>query len=123
MNDYMTEGNGLVSRTTLVASLLVGALGIALLWAGGVDFPIAVPPGIVILVVGAVVVATVRARWAAALGCFLGVFVLVGFLVSGQGFDNLAGDEGALPAIGQAVEVLGVLVAAVTGALLVKRRA
>ena len=123
MNDYMSEGKGIVSPTTLVASLLVGALGIALLWAGGVDFPIAVPPGIVILVVGALVVATVRTRWAAALGCFLGVFVLVGFLISGQGFDNLAGDEGTLPAIGQAVEVLGVLVAAVTGALLVRRRA
>lgn len=119
----MSERIHLVSRTTLAASLLVGALGIALLWAAGVHFPVAVPPGIVILAVGALLVAAIRARWTAALGCLLGLFVLGGFLVSGQGFDNLAGDAGTLAAIGQAVEVLGVLAAAVIGALLVGRRA
>jgi hypothetical protein len=37
------------SRAATVLGLLVGALGIAILWASGVEFPIYPPPGIVIL--------------------------------------------------------------------------
>ena len=36
-----------------VAGLVVGAAGIAVLWASGVEFPVAIPPGLVILLVGA----------------------------------------------------------------------
>jgi hypothetical protein len=114
------------ARTVLVGGLLVGALGIAILWAAGVDFPVAVPPGLVILVVGAAVVAGFRTRWADGVGGFLGLFVLVGFVLSGingEGFDNLLGDNGADVALGQVVQLVGVLAAAVTGALLVSRRA
>lgn len=126
MNDYMFERNAVVSRASLVVSLLVGALGIALLWAGGVDFPVAVPPGIVILLVGAVVVAVWRSRWSAVLGAGLGLFVLVGFVVScfaGEGLDNLTGDAGAVAAVGQVVQLIGVAMATVVGILLVARRA
>ena len=70
-------------RTVLVSGLLVGAWGIAILWAAGVDFPIAVPPGLVILVVGAAVVLGFQSRWADAVGGFLGLFVVVGFVLSG----------------------------------------
>jgi hypothetical protein len=114
------------SRILLVSGLLVGALGIAILWASGVDFPVAVPPGLVILVAGAGVVLAFRSRWADAVGCVLGLFVLVGFVLSGingEGFDNLLGDNGADVALGQVVQLLGVLVAAVSGAALVCRRA
>lgn len=114
------------ARAVLVGGLLVGALGIAILWAAGVDFPVAVPPGLVILVVGAAVVLGFRTRWADALGGFLGLFVLVGFVLSGingEGFDNLLGDNGADVALGQVVQLVGVLVAAASGALLVSRRA
>jgi hypothetical protein len=114
------------SRTVLVGGLLVGALGIAILWAAGVDFPIAVPPGLVILLVGVAVVLGFRTRWADAVGGFLGLFVVVGFVLSGingEGFDNLLGDNGADVAFGQVVQLVGVLVATVSGALLVFRRA
>jgi len=114
------------SRTVLVGGLLVGALGIAILWAAGVDFPVAVPPGLVILLVGATVVAGFRTRWADAVGAFLGLFVIVGFVLSGingEGFDNLLGDNGADVAFGQVVQLLGVLAAAISGGLLVLRRA
>jgi hypothetical protein len=77
----------------------------------------------VILLVGATIVATVRARWAAGLGCALGLFVLVGFLVSPTGIENISGDHGADVAVGQAIQVLGVVIAAVSGGLLVLRRA
>lgn len=107
-------------RSTLVAGLVVGAGGIALLWAAGVDFPVLPPPGIVILLAGALLVGLLRTRWSAVVGCLLGLFVLVGFLISGGGFDNIAGDQGAVAAIGQVVEVLGVLVAVVSGAVLAR---
>jgi hypothetical protein len=113
-------------RTVLVVALLVGALGIAILWAAGVDFPIAVPPGLVILLVGAAVVAAFRRRWADALGGLLGLFVVVGFLLSGingDGFDNLLGRHGAAVALGQVVQLVGVVTATMTGALLVRRGA
>lgn len=111
----------------LVIALLVGAAGIALLWAGGVDFPVAVPPGLVILAVGALVVATWRSRAALWVGVFLGLFVTAGFVAScfgsGQGLDNLAGDEGMLAAVGQVVELVGVVSAAYLGLRLALRRA
>jgi hypothetical protein len=44
-------------RTATVAGLAVGAGGIAILWASGVEFPIYPPPGIVILLAGAIFVA------------------------------------------------------------------
>jgi hypothetical protein len=120
MNDVMER------RIVLVSGLLVGALGIAILWAAGVDFPVAVPPGLVILTVGAAIVAGFRTRWADAVGGFLGLFVLVGFVLSGingEGFDNRLGENGGDVAAGQVVQLLGVLVAAVSGAMLTFRRA
>jgi len=111
----MTSVRGM--RTATVVALLVGAAGIALLWAGGVEFPVAVPPGIVILLAGAVFVALARWRWAPALGVLLGVFVVVGFLISPTGMSNLVGDAGATVAIGQAVQLVGVVAAMVAGAL------
>ena len=44
---------------TEVGGLVVGALGIAILWASGVEFPFAVPPGLVILLAGALFVGLV----------------------------------------------------------------
>ncbi|WP_426563548.1 hypothetical protein ACPPVT_20475 [Angustibacter sp. McL0619] len=104
-------------RILTMTGLLVGGSGIAVLWAAGVDFPVAVPPGLVILLAGAAVVAFVRRPWAVGLGAFLGLFVTVGFLVSPTGLDNLSGDSGAAVAAGQAIQLVGVLMALVAGAL------
>ena len=43
-------------RALTVAGLVVSAAGIAILWASGVEFPVAIPPGLVILLVGALFV-------------------------------------------------------------------
>ena len=77
-----------------VAGLVVGAAGIAVLWVSGVEFPVAIPPGLVILLVGALFVALAPSRWAAGVGAFLGLFVTCGFLISG-GVPNLLGAEGS----------------------------
>jgi hypothetical protein len=49
-------------RAATVAGLVVGALGIAILWASGVEFPIYPPPGIIILLAGAIFVGLARGR-------------------------------------------------------------
>lgn len=45
---------------TTIAGLVVGAAGISILWASGLDFPFYPPPGIVILLAGALFVGLTR---------------------------------------------------------------
>lgn len=97
--------------------LVVGALGIAILWASGVEFPIYPPPGIIILVAGTLFVGMARWAWAPGVGAFLGLFVAVGFLASPDGVSNLAGDAGTGVAIGQGIQVIGVLTALIGGVI------
>jgi len=78
---------------TLV-SLVGGALRIAILWAAGVTFPLYPPPGIVILLAGAVVVGLAPWRWTPGVGAVLGLFVTLRFLISG-GLPNLVGGDGS----------------------------
>ena len=103
-------------RTATVAGLTVGASGIAILWASGVEFPIYPPPGIVILLAGAILVALAPWRWAPAVGAFLGLFVTVGFVASG-GPPNLVGRDGTSVAIGTWIQLLGVLTALIAGVI------
>ena len=109
------------SRMVTVGGLVLGAAGIAVLWASGVEFPVAVPPGIVILLAGAIFVSLARWRWAPAVGVFLGLFIAVGWAISPTGWPNLTGDNGASIAVGQAIQLVGVLIAIVAGSAAVKR--
>jgi hypothetical protein len=113
----MTAGSSGRSRGLTVTGLVVGAAGIAILWAAGIDFPVAVPPGLVILLSGALIVAFVRKAWAPGVGAFLGLFVIVGFLISPDGFNNLFGQRGAAVALGQGIQLIGVLLALAIGSL------
>jgi len=117
-------------RAVTVVGLVVGALGIAILWASGVEFPIYPPPGIVILLAGAVFVGLVPWRWAPGVGAFLGLFVSLGFLISG-GIPNLVGGDGSSlfgtpnpvdrdtlsTVIGTWIQMIGVLTALITGVI------
>ena len=104
-----------VPWTVTVVGLVVGSLGIAVLWASGVRFPVYPPPGIVILLVGALFVRLAPWRWVPGVGAFLGLFVFVGFLISPTGLPNLLGWAGTSVAIGQGVQVIGVLTALIAG--------
>jgi hypothetical protein len=104
-------------RTVTVLGLTVGALGIAILWASGVEFPIYPPPGIVILLAGALFVGLAPWRWAPGVGAFLGLFVFAGFLISPTGLSNLFGQAGTSVAIGQGIQVIGVLTALIAGVI------
>jgi hypothetical protein len=106
-----------IPATATVAGLAVGAIGIGVLWASGVEFPFAIPPGIVILLVGAAVVGIAPWRWAPAVGAFLGLFVTVGFLISPTGIPNFLGRHGTSVAIGTWIQMAGVLTALVAGVI------
>jgi hypothetical protein len=113
-----------------VAGLVVGAAGIAILWASGVEFPVAIPPGLVILLAGALFVGLAPWRWATGVGAFLGLFVTVGFLISG-GLPNLVGGDGSSffgilnpierdtlgTIIGTWIQMIGVLTALIAGVI------
>jgi hypothetical protein len=103
-------------RTATVGGLVVGAMGIAILWASGVEFPIYPPPGIPILLAGAIFVALATWPWAPGVGAFLGLFVTVGFVVSG-GPPNLVGRDGTSVAIGTWIQMTGVLTALIAGVI------
>jgi hypothetical protein len=112
-------------RGLTVWGLVAGAIGIAMLWASGVAFPFYPPPGLLILTTGAVFVALARWPWAPGVGAFLGLFVIVGFVASsvviGEGVGNLAGDAGVGGAIGTVIQLVGVVVALVAGAMATQR--
>lgn len=105
------------TRLVTIAGLVIGAIGIAILWLSGVAFPFYPPPGIIILLVGALLVGLAPWRWIPIIGTLLGLFVFVGFLISPSGRSNLLGQAGISVAIGQGIQVLGVLTAIIAGSL------
>lgn len=106
-----------IHQIITIAGLVLGATGIAVLWAAGQAFPVYPPPGIIILGAGAVVVGLARWRWVPLIAVALGLFIIVGALVSPDGLSNLAGRSGPAIAAGQAIQGIGVLVALVAGIL------
>jgi hypothetical protein len=103
-------------RAATVAGLVAGAVGIAILWASVVEFPIYPPPGIIILLAGAIFVGLTSWPWAPAVGAVLGLFITVGFVASG-GPPNLFGQDGTGVAIGTWIQMAGVLTALATGVI------
>ena len=115
-------------RAVTVVGLVAGGAGIAILWASGVEFPVAFPPGLVILLAGALFIGLGPWRWATGVGAFLGLFVTLGFLVSG-GIPNLVGGNGSTffgtpnpigrdtlgTIIGTWIQLIGVLTALIAG--------
>ncbi|MEU6246575.1 hypothetical protein [Glycomyces sp. NPDC047010] len=116
------------TETIAVAGLLASASGIAVLWAAGIEFPVYPPPGIVLLVSGAVAFAAMRTRvrWSFVVPIVLGAFIQAGFMIEGLnggiGFANLAGDAGTAAQIGQIVQQLGAVTAIVGGVLTLRAR-
>jgi hypothetical protein len=102
-----------------IAGLLAAAVGIVIQIASGVDYP-TVPPGLIILLVAAVLVAFARWAWVAIVGVIVPLFLLVGGTISSTGRENLAdpGDFGQFA--GTLIQLVGVVVALVAGLLVVR---
>ena len=102
-----------------VAALLLAALGFAIQIVSGVEVA-TIPPGLVILLVGAGLVAFLPWRWAPAVGAFVGLFMIFGFFASGA-VGNLL-DPGRIGVlVGAWVQFLAVMVALVAGVLATTR--
>jgi hypothetical protein len=96
-----------------VPGLVVAATGIVILDVSGIPFP-RIPPGLVILLASAALVGFAPWRWVPAVGAGVGLFLTVGFVVSGAvSYLVDSGRPGVLA--GAWVELLGVLTALVAG--------
>jgi hypothetical protein len=105
------------ARGVTIAGLVVGAAGIAILWAAGQEFPIYPPPGIVLLLASALFNGLTSWRWSPAVGAVLGAFVTVGTLISPAGLPNLTRESGTAIAVGQAIQGIGAVTAFVAGVI------
>ena len=110
----MKRPSALSSASKLtVAALLVAALGFAIQIFSGIDVP-TVPPGLVILVVAATVVALLPWRWVPVVGAFAGLFLFVGFFASGA-VGNLLDPSRFGVLVGAWIQFLALIVAVAGG--------
>ena len=110
----MKRPSSLSSASKLtVAALLVAALGFAIQIFSGIDVP-TVPPGLVILVVAATVVALLPWRWVPVVGAFAGLFLFVGFFASGA-LGNLLDPSRLGVLVGAWIQFLALIVAVAGG--------
>jgi hypothetical protein len=100
-------------------ALLAAAVGIVLQIIGGAEYP-AVPPGIVLLVVAAGIVAFAPSRWAPIAAVLAGAFLLVGMFAAGQAA-RLVDIDTVLNTTGLWVQTVAVVIAIVTGAMAMQR--
>jgi hypothetical protein len=95
------------------AALLVAAVGIVVQILAGHDYP-TVPPGLIILVVPAVLVWFVPWRWMPVIGALAAVFQLIGLFASGQA-GRLSGTDSIGDTAGLWIQLVAVAVGAVAG--------
>jgi hypothetical protein len=109
------------SRTVLVAGLVLAALGVIVLILVGVPgFPL-IPPGPIILLGAAALVAFVRWRWMPVVGLLAALFLAVGAVLAGFTQAMLATPSDTGPFVGSVIEVVGLVVAIVAGVVAVVR--
>jgi hypothetical protein len=102
-----------------VAALLVAAAGFVIQIVSGVVVP-TVPPGLVILLVAAALVAFAPWRWIPIVGVVVGLFLLVGFFASGAVVSLLEPSQLGV-FLGAWIQFLAVTVAVVTGIVAVSQ--
>lgn len=93
--------------------LVVAAVGIAIQIIGGIDFP-AVPPGLVILVVAAGLVAFARWRWVPYVGVVVPLFLLVGGTIAIANEDETNRTD-VVSLSGTVIQAIGLVVALIAG--------
>ena len=110
----MNQRNALsLNGKVTVAALLLAAAGFVIQIVSGVDVP-TVPPGLIILLVAAALVAFGPWRWTPVVGIVVGLFFLAGFFASGSVGSLLEPSQlGVL--VGAWVQFLAVIVAVLAG--------
>lgn len=105
-----------------VGALVVATAGIPIQLIGGVDTFPTIPPGIIILLAGALAVVFVPWRWAPILGILPAVSVAIGTPVNDVGRDILLGGWGTVAQIGALTLGLGGVVATIAGVAALARK-
>jgi hypothetical protein len=103
------------ARLATVVGLVAGAAGIGVLRLEGVDMPV-VPPGLVLLVGAALMVALAPWRWSPVVGALMGLAEVIGIIASGSVADLVdLSPVGVF--IGTWIRTLGVVTALIAGVL------
>jgi hypothetical protein len=101
-----------------VAGLVVAAAGIMIQYVSGVDYP-TVPPGPIILLAAAAVVASGRWRWSPVVGLVAALFLTIGgaiATIAGNGYSETLGDPGEIGGFaGAIVQIAGLAIALPAG--------
>lgn len=101
-------------KLTSVA-LLIASLGFAIQIAFGVAVP-TIPPGLVIMLVPAALIAFLRQPWTPGIGVVAGLFLLVGFFASGAIIHLIAPTQlGIL--VGSWIQFIGLLITVIAGSI------
>jgi hypothetical protein len=107
-----------------VVGVVVAAAGIMIQYVSGVDYP-TIPPGPIILLAAAAVVAFGRWRWSPAVGLIAALFLSIGgaiATIAGNGFSETLGDPGEAGGFaGAVVQIVGLAIALPTGIVAAKR--
>jgi hypothetical protein len=107
----------------LVVGLVVAAAGMLIQYAAGVDYP-TIPPGPIIALAAAAVVAFGPWRRAPVVGLVAAVFISLGGVIAtiaGNGFTPQLSDPGAVGGfVGTLVQIAGLLVAVAAGVVAVR---
>jgi hypothetical protein len=111
--------------TTLsVVGLVVAAAGIMFQYVSGVDYP-TVPPGAIILLAAAAVVAFGPWRWSPFAGLGAALFLSIGgaiATIAGNGFNETLGDPGEVGGFaGALIQIAGLALALSAGIVAAKR--
>ncbi len=110
----MDQRNALsLNGKVTVVALLLAAAGFVIQIVSGVDVP-TVPPGLIILLVAAALVAFGPWRWTPVVGIVVGLFFLVGFFASGSVGSLLEPSQLGV-FVGAWVQFLAVIVTVVAG--------
>jgi hypothetical protein len=107
------------SGKATVAALLVAAFGFVVQIFSGAEVP-TIPPGLVILLAAAGLVALSPWRWAPAIGIGVGLFVFVGFFASGA-VSNLFDPSRFGALVGAWIQFLAVIAVIVAGGVATTR--
>jgi hypothetical protein len=111
------------TRTAQVAGLIVAAVGVIIMILVGVPGIPLIPPGPIILLAAAGVVAWLRWRWSPAVGLLAALFLGVGAAIAPTTRAIMAAPSAIGPFVGSTVELAGLVVAIVAGAVAVTRAA
>jgi hypothetical protein len=107
-----------------VVGLVVAAAGIVIQYVSGVDYP-TVPPGLIILLAAAAVVAFGPWRRSPFVGLVAAVFLSIGGLtatIAGDGFSETLGDPGEVGGFaGAVIQIAGLAIALPAGIVAAKR--